>query len=68
MGAILQHLGNLNTANKLEPTIAAQARVLAAWAKQAIPSTPANPVQFPTAHSIENGIRDEFNLMKRSPH
>lgn len=62
MSAIVQELRNLAEAGKLDATLAAQSRSLAAWARDTQPGA-----QIPTAKSIGNGIRSAFNLLKKNP-
>jgi hypothetical protein len=57
--AVLLEFGKLALNYRLETTLAKQARVLAAWAETEFPGK-----QTPSARSVENQIREEYNRVK----
>lgn len=58
--AIVQELKRRSEAGEMKDTLAAEARTLSAWAQEKFPSE-----QTPKPKSTENGIRDEYNQLKR---
>jgi hypothetical protein len=63
MHKIEQHFDRLVAADQLEETLAEQARVLAEWARSALPEATTR-VQPPTAGAIGNAIRHKYRAAK----
>jgi hypothetical protein len=61
MGAIVQELRRRVEDRQLEDTLAMESRVLEAWAREHHPG-----LQTPTAKAIENGIRNEYRVLRRT--